>query len=94
MESTRVPMRADGVLEADVDGQRILMSPSGFTYFGLVETGAPIWDLIDGQRSVDDLVVELLERYEGDPARIRTEVDAFLSGLDAAGLLSDGPTDS
>ena len=52
MLDSQIPSRTQGSIEAEVDGERILLSPKDFSYFGLTGTGAPVWDLIDGDRSV------------------------------------------
>ena len=80
-------MRRAGALEAEVDGQRVLMSPKDFVYFGLVDTGALVWDRIDGETSLDALVTSLAAEFDTDVAQVRQDVDEFVSALDAAGLL-------
>lgn len=87
MQTEQPLARAQGVVEAEVDGQRVLMSPKDFAYFGLVDTGAPVWDLIDGSRSIIEIVEILQVDYDGDPEQIRADVLDFVSGLGAAGLL-------
>jgi hypothetical protein len=89
MDSSDVPSPAHGVVEAEVDGERVLMSPKDFSYFGLVETGAEVWDLLDGRRSIDDIITTLQADYDSEPEHIRADVLEFLSGLEAAGLLTD-----
>lgn len=88
MDSHWIPVRAEGVIQADVDGDRVLMSPKQFDYFGFAATGTEVWDLIDGQRSVDDIVAILQADFDADNDQIRTDVTDFLSGLEAAGLLA------
>jgi hypothetical protein len=80
--------RITGVLEAEVDGDRVLMHPDDFSYFGLSETGSAVWLLVDGTRSVDDIVASLSEEYDAGPDTIRADVLAFLEGLDAAHLIA------
>jgi hypothetical protein len=85
----RILVRHADVLEAEVDGQRVLMSPKDYAYFGLVDTGAIVWDRIDGETSLDELVVALAAEYDTDPERVRSDVGEFVSALDAAGLLAE-----
>lgn len=75
------------VVEAEVDGQRVLMSPKDFSYFGLVDTGALVWDRIDGQTALGDLVSSLATEFEADPVTVEADVTVFVSALDSAGLL-------
>lgn len=41
----------------------------------LNEVGRDIWDLCDGTRTLDGIVNQLLEEYEGDPVKIRKDVE-------------------
>ena len=89
MNGDRVLVRHQDVLEAEVDGQRVLMSPKDYAYFGLVDTGALVWDRIDGQKSIDELVAALAAEFDTDAVQVRSDVDEFVSALDAAGLLAE-----
>jgi hypothetical protein len=83
----RILARHPDALEAEVDGQRVLMSPKDFGYFGLVDTGVLVWDRIDGTTSLDDLITALAVEYNTDEAQVRHDVVDFVSALEAAGLL-------
>jgi hypothetical protein len=89
VDGQRIPSRHPDALEAEVDGQRVLMSPKDYAYFGLVETGARVWDGIDGATSLDAIVAQLAEEYGADADTVRDDVTEFVSALDAAGLLAD-----
>ena len=83
-------LRTPGVLEAEVDGDRVLMHPEDFTYYGLTATGAEVWGRIDGTRTLDDIVAELADEYDAEPEVIRADVLVFLEGMEAAKLVSYG----
>ena len=89
MSGDRILVRHPDALEAEVDGQRVLMSPKDYAYFGLVDTGALVWDRIADRTSLDDLVRTLAAEFDTDPEQVRTDVDEFVSALDAAGLLAE-----
>ena len=88
LAGTQVPVRTSGAIEAEVDGERILLSPKDFSYFGLTGTGAPVWDLIDGERTLDAIISELQTSYEAPEAVIRAESLEFVDALAAAGLVT------
>lgn len=79
--------RVTGAVEAEVDGDRILLSPKDFSYFGLQGTGAPVWDLIDGERSVGAIIAELEAAYDADAGVIRSDTVEYLDALVASGLV-------
>lgn len=80
--------RTPGVLEAEVDGDRVLMHPDDFSYYGLSPTGAAVWQLIDDTRTVQEIVDALATEYDADPTTIRADVDSFLAGMHSARLVA------
>lgn len=82
-----IPKRATGAVQAEVDGELILLSPKDFAYFGASGAGSPVWDLIDGERTVDAIVAELEGRFEAEPGVVRQDTVEFLEVLVAAGLI-------
>lgn len=88
MSDVRVPVRVRGSVDADIDGQRIILSPRDFSYLGTKGTGTIIWDLIDGARTVDEIVSRLELQFEATDGRIRSETEGFLLSLAEAGLIA------
>ncbi len=70
----------------EVRSRHVLLYPEGLV--ALNATGAEILQLVDGGRTVTDIVATLRQRYgvEG----IERDVTAFLDGLAAKGLVSYG----
>lgn len=87
MNRERILVRRPDVLEAEVDGDRVLMSGSDFKYFGLVGTGAIVWDRIDGAITLGDLIQSLAKEFSAEIDRVEHDVTDFVSALDAAGLI-------
>jgi hypothetical protein len=81
-------VRVVGFVEADVDGERVLLSPKDFTYFGIEGSGVCVWDLIDGRRSVDGIISELVSSFAAPESAIRSDSLQFIDSLVAAGLLA------
>jgi hypothetical protein len=89
MDLDSVPVRHSGAVEAEVDGQRVLMSPVDYSYFGLAGTGAIVWDRLDGSVSLGELADALAAEFNTDVDQVRREVSEFVDALTAAGLLAD-----
>jgi hypothetical protein len=49
--------------------------------FTLNETGAFIWELIDGKRDLEEIILELTKEYETDEATAREDVMAFVEKM-------------
>ena len=77
------------VVQAEVDGELVLLSPKGMAYYGAVGTGDSIWELIDGTRSTYDIVEQMESQYDAESGVIREQVTEFIEGLIVAGLLEE-----
>lgn len=80
--------RATGAIDAEVDGQVILLSPLDGRYHSLDSVGGRIWSLLAEPASVDALVATLAAEYGIDDARCREDVAPFLARMTEYGLLT------
>jgi hypothetical protein len=55
--------------------------------YTLNEVGTSIWQLIDGQRSVDQIIEAIGSEYEVSQAEASKDVFDFLAALEAEGLI-------
>ena len=65
---------------AEGEGGVLLHLESG-EYHGINEVGCLIWELVDGERTVDELVAGLAMRIDDTPADLGNEVIVFLQRL-------------
>ncbi len=86
LSGSTVVRRCFGTVEAEVDGELVMLGPKDLGFFGAKGTGAAVWELVDGERDVDAIVAALEEQYEAAPGVIRTETLTYLEALVAAGL--------
>jgi hypothetical protein len=87
LDSAAPLLRKERVVQAEVDGELVLLSPKGMAYYGAVGTGDSIWELIDGTRSTDGIIESLETQFDAEPGIIREQVTEFIEGLIVAGLL-------
>lgn len=79
--------RSEEVLEADIDGEKVMMSIERGEYYGLDTIGSEIWAMFDKPRSVAEVCAEMGGRYNVSPEDCERDVVAFLSDLVADGTL-------
>ncbi len=85
---SHIPTLSVGTVAAEVDEETILLSPADFSYYGLQGSGDPVWALIDGERSVEQIIVQLQgDHPDTDPEQIRRESMEFIEALAVAGLV-------
>ena len=49
--------------------------------YTLNETGAFIWELIDGKRTVDEIIIALTEEYDIDKQNAGSDVFSFIDNM-------------
>jgi pyrroloquinoline quinone biosynthesis protein D len=69
----------------EVREEHVLLVPEGAVR--LNATAAAVLELCDGERSLDEIVDTLSERYEG--ADVRDDVQALVDGMTRRGLVVD-----
>jgi hypothetical protein len=87
-EDQDVIKRTTDVVEADIDGERLLLAPSTFAYFGLNDVGARVWDLIGVHgKELDDILDALIAEFDVDRETCRRDVEEFLQAAVQAGTV-------
>lgn len=76
----------DSVIHATLDDEALLLDVEQGLYFGLGGVGGRIWELLRQPSTEEEIVRQLLEEYEAEPAQVRTAVSEFLQLLAAKGL--------
>ena len=79
--------RSPEILEAELDGETVMMSIEQGEYYGLDQVGTSIWSLLAEPRSVAELCAALVEEYEVDPEICQRDVIAFLEQLAGDGTV-------
>ena len=83
--------RSDEVLEAEIDGEKVMMSIEKGEYYGLDATGSEIWQLFEQPRSVAEICDQMIARYDVEPEECERDVVAFLDDLVSDGTLRVEP---
>jgi hypothetical protein len=90
MPDTRCPRQSDDYQVADresMGGEMVLFHPQTQQILYSNATGALVWSLCDGQRTVDDIVQLLSEAYPDASAEIATDVHESLETFDRYGAI-------
>lgn len=67
----------------------VIMAPSGDTTHSLEDIGAFIWNQLDGQRTLQDVLAAILVDYDIDEETAREDLQNFISQMLTAGLILD-----
>ncbi len=64
IEPTHLIRRSPEMIEANIQGEAMMMSITNGEYFKLEHIAAHIWDLIKKPKNVSDICRELRDRYD------------------------------
>lgn len=87
MRFDRVPRRGPDVIWQFMEDGVVLVLPEEGELRVLNEVGTTIWQLIDGQRTLQHIADELVSKYEVSPGEARKDLRAFIDQLEAGQLI-------
>ena len=86
------PRRTQGVVhELDATGETVIFDEAGRRLLVLNEVGAIVWYLIDGRRTLDEIVGILAEGVPLPREQLAADAARFLGELEQQGLLELAP---
>jgi coenzyme PQQ biosynthesis protein PqqD len=85
------PLRSDGILAQEAQGQTVLLRMDDGGYYALDEVGAIIWDLCDGESAVADIIAALCAEFDAAEEVVRADVLEFIRDLRRERLLEVEP---
>lgn len=86
-----IPERANELISSEMQDGTVIVSPADGHLSVVNPVGAFVWDLIDGQRSTDFIVDQVVQNFEVSPAVARADVLSFLDQLAERGLVTKKP---
>ncbi len=70
----------------EIDGEMVLLDMTTENYYGLDAVATDIWRLLEEGKSLEETAEALREIYEVDDARLREDLEGFVSRLMEQGL--------
>ena len=81
MDETKIVTLKEGYFLERLDGEVTVYHPTLTTAVYLNETGALIWELCDGERTISDIIEILSQQYPESGAQIETDVKDLIAQL-------------
>jgi len=75
------PQQAEGVTFREVGGEAVLLNLNTGTYYGLNEVGTFVWQQMDGEHTIDDLVGAICATYAVEQGQAITDVRRLVGEL-------------
>lgn len=73
--------RKEGLVQAEIDGETVMMSIDSGEYYGLDPIASRIWAIVETPLSVQALNEQLLSEYEVSEEQCQSDVLKFLSDM-------------
>ena len=95
MQQNFIPLpNSDIVLREEFDDWAVLFNPDTANAVGINPVGVAAWKLIDGQRSVQNIIETLSEDFADVPGTIAEEITGFIGQLTEYGFIGREVEDS
>ncbi len=78
---------ADTVFAQEVDGEMVLLDMESENYFGLDEVGTAIWQAIQEDGLLQNVLETLLEQYDVEEEVLKKDLIGFVEKLVESGLV-------
>jgi len=79
-----------GNIASDMDGEKVIMSIKNGRYYNLGKLGGEIWDLLETPITINNLISNLISKYEVKRSECEEQVLAFLEQLKKENLIDLG----
>lgn len=95
--SAAVFRRNDSLVTRDLAGEKVIIPVRGKvgdlgSIYTLNSVGSDVWNLIDGQRPVGEIVTRLQDEYEVDPQALSADIQRLLGEMQQEGLIVNETT--
>lgn len=81
-------VRSNGLVSRIIDGEAFLMTEDGKKVHMINKVGTLIWECADGSLSIEGIVAKVLERFDTDEKKARSDCIEFIHELSGMKLLS------
>ena len=86
--SNKIPMQAEQVAYRVVEDSAVLVSPEDSQLYWLNPVASRVWELADGQNTVEDIAVLLCQDYEVDRETALRDTEEMVAAFTAKQLFS------
>ena len=81
LEKTNVLYRNADILVNDVDGETVMMSIENGSYYGMNPTGNYIWNLLETEKTIVDLLNSIAKTFSLSQEQSEKEVLPFIQKM-------------
>lgn len=83
----RFRIKSPQVIHETVDGEAVVVNLETGNYYSFVGSGQRIWEAVEREESLDEVLAGIHAAYEGDRYQLEDSVQTFLAALEEEGLI-------
>lgn len=87
----QIPVANQDVIGKFIDGELLLIHPNHGKVRVVNTVGGRIWELINGVRTIKDIIIQLVSEYQVEYEQAEKDTLAFLISMREIGLISLNP---
>ncbi len=83
----RIPVKNPEIVWRELEGEGVLLNPADGKYFGLNTVGLSMWEKVDGARTLEEIIMLLLDEYAVERPVLERDIVEWVSRMNAGNLL-------
>ena len=83
----RIPKKTVDLLERDIEGEIVVMSPAGNVLHTFEGSALFIWKMMDGARTMEQIAALMTEEYLVEAEAARSDLETFMAELQKLSLV-------
>lgn len=87
MKNRTIPEKASDLIWRSLEDGTVIIDPENGDIQVLNNVGARAWELVDGQRSIDQIAREITRDFEVSVEDAKEDLDTYLTSLAEIGLI-------
>jgi hypothetical protein len=87
MKNRYIPQKSSDLIWRSIDDGTVIIDPDNGDIQVLNTVGARAWELVDGQRSIDQIAREITKEFEVSIEEAKADLDVYLGSLVEMGLI-------
>jgi hypothetical protein len=89
LEGSQMRLRSNDLVAREIGDEIVILNMQSSKYFTVTGVGTRLFELLADERTPEELVRVILDEYEVSPTVAEGDVTAFLTDMQAAGLIEN-----
>ncbi len=87
LSSSQLFQRNPNIVASEIDNETVMMDENFESYFGLHVIGTEVWNLLEHPHSIEQIAIDLLERYDVTFKQCVDDLTPLFSDLIESGMI-------